>query len=90
MADGKKFSKGQMFAWGSTIHRADSDCEVWPGIMMGDATELIEFMEDFDDVELAVKVCDAIGAYSGMLMLGSMTGEDDEIDPETGEYDDEE
>jgi hypothetical protein len=75
------FSKDALFAWGSTIHRADSDCEVWPAVIQGDTTEILEFTDDCDE-DLAVRICESIGADNRFMMLGSMTGEDSDDAPD--------
>jgi len=81
---GKRFAKGEMFAWGSSLYeaRGKRGCEVWPAAIAGKAREMLEFPLDFDP-ELAAKMLDAIGADTSMLLIGSDCG----IDFDSPEYD---
>ena len=77
-----KFAKGKLFAWGRTIHRADSECEVWPAVIRGDVTELVEFADDCPE-GIAVQVCECLSVSHEFLMIGSMTGEDEDVPAQT-------
>lgn len=75
----KHFVAGDLFAWGSVIHRAEDACEVVPSVLSGETTELVEFTDDCD-LESARAVCVALNADMTHLVLGSDTGEDDSED----------
>jgi len=73
----ERFVSGDLFAWGSTVYRAEDVCEVVPSVLHGNTSEVLEFHGDSDeDVAIAQKVCAAIGANTVHLVLGSDTGED--------------
>lgn len=84
MSEGTKFTKGQYFAWGSTLYRALRDCEVWSGVMMGEAEYICQF-ENECEPEIAVTMIKAIGGDSRYLMIGSDTGMDDDAPDEEDE-----
>lgn len=69
------FESGEMFAWGSTVYRAESRCRVWGAVMKGTFTEVMTFELEMDPDD-AVKMLDAIGADSTYLVIGSDCGMD--------------
>lgn len=77
MSEGTKFLNGQYFAWGRTLYKAVSDCEVWTGAMEGEATEIVTFELDCEPEE-AVKMIQSVGGDSRYLMIGSDTGMDED------------
>jgi hypothetical protein len=76
MADGIKFSKGELFAWGSALYRADTPCEVWPHVIVGDVEVLAQFEIECEP-ETAKAMIEAAGGDTQFLMIGSDCGADE-------------
>lgn len=81
MGEGTKFLNGQYFAWGSSLYRAVSDCEVWTGAMEGEAVEIVTFELDCEPDD-AVKMIQSVGGDPSYLMIGSDAGMDDDAPDE--------
>lgn len=75
MSEGVIFESGDLFAWGSTVYRAEGKCRVWGAVIKGSFTEVATFELEMDPDD-AVKMLEAVGADYTFLVIGSDCGMD--------------
>lgn len=64
----KKYMNGSYFAWANILWHAFEDVEVTESSIVGEAYEIIQFLEDCNEHE-AKKVCRVFGADTTYLRL---------------------